>query len=251
MVLPKGLIEKLKAIQLFSIVLIFMRNIFLCFVLLLCVSGMAQQNKVGVTFLPGFSYRVYQSDDPMYSSEPIPTEPKPAFSAGAYFEHLFHPKVSFFAGLIYINNGYQTQETDVLYSNISRPPYKSFRSRLTFHQISIPVGVNYFIPIRRIKLFLQAGVAAHYLVGTTHKMILYDTQGGREVNTTKQGTDGFNRLTFSARAAFGIEFGLGDLCTMRVFPTIQYAFTNTMPSDIPYKIYLNSSAIGLGVYRTL
>lgn len=232
-----------------------MRTLFTIAILLCAVVANSQKNSVGVTVTTGLAYRTYQSKHSIID-EP-PEMPKFGCTFTASYEHKFHAKASVFSGLSFISNGYQSQKRDRLYSSLPPPTtgsgevYYAYRYRYSFYQIGIPVGVNYFIPIKKVKLFFSAGVSANYLINVRYTSISYATDGNDRVRKSDDDKVYYKDFNFSAFASFGIDAKIAPKYNLRVFPSLSYNFTNVMDNDVYYKTYLNATNIGIGVYRQL
>ncbi len=231
-----------------------MKKIFLIVAVFSCLQTIAQKNSIGLSASSGLAYRIYQ-DKQGNLSEPIEM-PKLGYTVTASYEHKFHAKASVFSGLSFISNGYQSQKRDILFS--SPPPttgfgagYTAYRYRYSFYQIGIPVGVNYFIPIKKIKLFFSAGVSVNYLINVRYTGILYATDGNDRVSKRDDDKKYYKDFNFSAFASVGIEAKIAPKYNLRIFPNVSYNLTNVMDNAITYKAYLDATNIGVGVYRQL
>lgn len=211
----------------------------------------AQTNRIGVSFSPNYAYRVLQRDGSTVNNA-VAQIPKWGYRATASFERNFHKKASFFTGISFVNNGYQTEEFTVLYSSTPPPnAARSIRIRTSFYQLELPIGVNYFIPIKKVKLFFSAGISTNYLVKVVDTRIAYTINNDEEKSNSTVDKDVFNPFSFSAIGAFGIEFNLSQSYTMRIAPNLHYTFTDVMSDKSANTLYLTSSGVSFGVYRAL
>lgn len=229
-----------------------MRSLVLAVTLLLSTTVIAQKNKVGLTVSPNYAYRFYQSDHPIFSSPLINEVPKLGYRITANYERSFHERASFFVGLSFTNNGYQTEEVAALYSTTPPPNSpRAFWIRTSLYQVGIPIGVNLFIPIKKIGLFFSSGVAVNYLANIKNTRITINTADEIDKSTSNGNKGLYKPLSFAAFGSFGIEFGLSEKLVMRIAPNIHYTFTNIMNDRVVYKVYPTSSGINIGIIQQL
>lgn len=221
--------------------------------LLLSVSTFAQNNKIGLSVSPNYAYRTNQDNNPSIGS-PINEIPKLGYRFTANYERSFHKRASFFTGLAFINNGYKTEEFELKYSDIPQanpPKYRAVSYRTNIYQIGIPIGVHYFIPIKKVRFFLGAGASINYLLSLQDTRVLYTLNNETEKSTSNIDKESYKPLSFASFVNFGIAFNLSENYTMRISPNIHYTLTNIMSDKSILKVYPTSSGINFGVYRQL
>lgn len=211
-------------------------------------SAFSQKNSVGLQLLPGSAYRHLEGTNNNFS-EPDDV-PAVSYSITTNYERKFNKNASFLVGITFIKASYQSNKKDIRYSvPMPNPEFYAFRNRYTFNQLGIPVGVNWFIPIKKINLIFSAGVSTNYLINVKYTSILYATNGNDNVKKTDDDMEFYKSINLGAFASMGVEAKINTNYTLRLTPSLYYNFTNIMSDNMPFKQYLNSAAIGLGVYR--
>jgi hypothetical protein len=229
-----------------------MRYFFCTLCLLLCITTIGQTHKIGYSLSPNYAYRVRQSDNPIFATPTINEIPKIGYRASVSYERAIHKRVSFFVGVSFTNNGYQTEEFELRYSTMPPPNApRATSTRTSLYQFGIPIGVNLFFPIKKVKLFLSAGASTQYLARIRNTNFRYTIDNRTEKSTSNGNKGLYKPLSFAAFGSFGIEFNVVKNMAMRIAPNTHYTFTNIMDNDVAYEVYPTSAGISIGIWYDL
>lgn len=230
-----------------------MKYLILVTILSVSLSAFSQKNRIGLSVSPNYAYRATQGNTTNggFGTNEIP---KLGYKITANYERSFHKRASFFTGLAFINNGYQTEEFEIRFS--SNPPanlqrYRAVSNRTSIYQIGIPIGIHYFIPIKKVRFFLGAGTSINYLLSVQDTRILHTINDETEKSSSTVDQSQFRPLSIASFINFGIGFNLNENYIMRISPNIHYTLTNIMSDKSARKTYPTSSGINIGVYRQL
>lgn len=227
--------------------------------LILCTTTVfSQKNKVGLSFSTDAAYRIYKSDvSEIWGENQIP---KMGYTLTAHYERELTKKWSFTSGVIFTNKGYQNEKSDLRYSDQILPKKGfviasqevagpvSYKYRYNFYQIGIPLGINYYIPVKKLKFIIGTGIAANYLVNVRYAVV-YELSDGNTKTTKKDSNPNYyTNVSLSAFGHMGIEFNLPRNLKFRIAPNVSYSLTNVMDKNISYKIYPYSIGIEYGVF---
>lgn len=229
-----------------------MKNCLSVLFLLGSLTVFSQKNKVGLSFSTDAAYRIYQSDvGDFWGQNQIP---KMGYTLTANYERELTKNWSLISGLVFTNKGYQSEKMDLLFSDqifndsASLPDYHAFRNRFSYYMVGIPVGINYYMRLKKVNFFFGGGMAANYLINVRYTSILYRTDSGRpKVSHSNDDMMYYNRISLSAFAQGGIEINMPHNLKFRISPNVSYALTNVMDKKVGYKIYPYSVGIGYGV----
>ncbi len=218
----------------------------------------AQQNGISLYFSPDRTYRTFVDERGGHawgSNQQF----KWGFTAGANYERAIAKNITLTAGIAVANSGYQYGKGSLRFSDQLLPKkgfvlpvttkYTDIRLRYSFYTLGLPVGVNYYVPLKKIKLFFGAGASINYLINVKSKVIYYIDNKRAEARTHNDQREYYRQFTLSAFVQAGIEGSLKNGYAYRVFPNFSYTLTDVMKDGIIYSLYPYSVGVGFGVVK--
>lgn len=233
-----------------------MKNCLSLLLILCTITVFSQKNKVGVSFSPDFAFRVYKSKmGGLGETWGMNQQPKAGYTFTAQYERELTKNWSFVSGLLFTNKGYQGEKMDLRFSDrifidsSSLPEYHAFRNRFSYFMVGIPLGINYYIRLKKVNFFFGGGVGVNYLINVRYTGILYRTDGRKpKVSHSNDDMIYYSRISLSTFAQGGIEINMPRNLKFRIAPNVSYSLTNVMDKKVIYKIYPYSIGIGYGVF---
>lgn len=223
--------------------------------ILVCVFGQinAQKYRVGFSVSPDMAYRKYVSEnDTLGGFWGEDQQPTAGYTATIWAERKLTEKLYLYTGLLFTHKGYQSKEREIRYS-IPPPPnaeYRAHRYKYSFYQFGIPVGVNYFIPLKKFKLFVGGGISINLLQKVMYTSISYGVNGTKnKISRTEYDLKDYQRLALYGYANTGAEIPLKKELSFRVFANTAYSFSNVVNDGFIYSIYPYSIGLGFGIYK--
>ncbi len=251
-----------------------MRSLLFILLFTLPIALLAQKHKVAFSVSAGLSSQASSNyieniNNPLHTTTPNhppkflnpPVKEELTFTSGVSlsYEYLLKKNFSLFSGLAFSKSGFLITEKQLLFQSQYMPdrgyvlpalePYGSVSYNFDYYQLSVPLGINYFIPYKKITFFVGAGVSANYLVTVNSTTTLHFKDD--DLVQEQKNVDGYNKFNAAALLNFGAELPLKNNFSLRVFSNSQYTFTNIANKDRDYTINPYQAHLGISILKSL
>ncbi|MGC4104535.1 hypothetical protein [Ferruginibacter sp.] len=110
--------------------------------------------------------------------------------------------------------------------------------------ISVPLAVNYTIPLGKLSIIPMIGATANFL--TKQKIETEIVQGSTKEKQTSNNIYGLKSNYYSAFAGLGLEYNFNKRIALNITPTANFAL-NAINKDAAVKVYPNAVGIATGL----
>lgn len=250
-----------------------MKNVILIICIFYSFSAYSQKSKIAFSVSAGLSSQTSSNyiesiNDPLPTITPNnppkffepPVNEKFVFggSISLNYEHQIKRNFSLFSGLAFTQSGFQIIEERLLFQSQYKPgegyvypqveTYGAVSYNYNYYQLGIPLGVNYFIPFKKMNFFVGAGAVVNYLTAVNSTTTLHNFEDDVEIEEKKDISQ-YNKFSGAALLNFGAEWTLKNSFSLRVFSNSQYTFTNFAHKDKEYTINPYLSSIGISILK--
>jgi hypothetical protein len=244
-----------------------MKPFFTFLVILFAANLMAQKNTFGGFISADGVYWTKQYKDANAQNVKVFDKKtyhmKAGYAIGVNYERKLKNNLWLTTGLVFANRGYQTKKTELRFSDQILPKkgfiqpsssdpsapagFHAIRFRYNWYMLSVPLGVLYYIPLKKLKIFINPSVGANYFI--TERVIIVK-YGDRITRTKRQGEkDYYNQFLLIANFSAGIEKEIKGY-KIRVFPNISTSLTDLYKGNHNIKLYPYSVGLGAGVCKS-
>jgi len=190
----------------------------------------------GFSFSPDYSYRILKTGaTDTWMKNYYDTLEVPRFSYTIGLNVVFNLNERFFlsTGLLFADRGEKTKKYII-------PPVNNYLNH--YYYLCVPVKANYYVLLKKVKLFVTAGFAADiYLNGQSNVDV--GSSGEQKIVGL---SSNLTRLTFSFIGGAGLDCPLTDRWYFKLEPLYRRSLTPIANSDI--KKYFYSAGLNLGFY---
>jgi Outer membrane protein beta-barrel domain len=210
---------------------------------------------IGISFSPDYCYRFLNSrglNSWVADSRDTSEIPKFGYTVGVNVAWRINNRICIEAGLLYSDQSYQTKNCTLFDLNTSGKPDTLFPaiSKSTYHYIylDIPVKVNYYLLIKRAKLYITGGISLNIFLAqkSTLKIDFKDDQT-KTYNSTI--TSGLTKINLAAIAGFGFSYDVTKRIYFKIEPVFRCSITPIVQA--PLREYLYSIGLNTGLYYRL
>lgn len=197
---------------------------------------------------------------PRFLNDPVHESPKYGFKVTVLYERTLSNHFSIFSGLNYSYSGFTTGKQHLLFMSQYAPgrgfvfpaveTYSTVSYTYSYYQAGLPIGVNYFFNIKKLKFYTGAGVSVNYLSKVNQYTTLYFYNNDKTLKETASKSL-YRDFNVAAQVHFGAEFNLKSAFTLRVAPQFQYTFTNIAAKNAGYKIHPYMAGLEISVVKDL
>lgn len=213
---------------------------------------------IGLTFSPDYCYHVFKSAST--SSQVVVREvwneeeiPKFGFTSGINVAFRISKTIALETGVLYAGKGYKTKEIDLASLNVNwQTNGPNFATKIRFishfHYIDIPIRINYYLFVQKLKFYITAGVSPNIFLGERGTSII-TYRDGSVISSSGTSLADYKRINLVAFAGFGFSWDLTSNFYLKTEPLFRRSVTSI--NDAPSNNYLYSPGLNTGIYYKL
>lgn len=169
-------------------------------------------------------------------------------ATGINFRYRLNNKIDLETAALYADMGVKTVQKDLIWAtNGANLPNKS-KSAYAYRGLVFPLKMNYNFKIGKLNAYATAGASVNFLFIKTTTHTNYFADG----STEKSASDvrlGFDNLTWSIIAGFGVNYSLSKRLVANLEPTYRQGITSVV-SDTNNKEYLYTFGLNARIFYT-
>lgn len=216
-----------------------MKQYLFLLILLLSISAYGKQNSdkkesrisIGINFSPDYCYRKLAKDDKNLSQTNWENYkrmldsmhvPKFSYTTGINFRFQLNKRVSIETGLQYSNKGYKSIPMPTIY-NWDQPNISIIATTiLNYHYYSLPLKLNYALPMKKIHVLGTCGLTLDYLQKVSGKVIPEHPSDTIKARTNVS-VYPYNKINISAIISTGLKYHYNKKISFQTEPTFRYS----------------------------
>jgi hypothetical protein len=205
----------------------------------------------GIVFSPAIAYRAMSaSDESAERFLHLDNEydsPKFGFSSGFSIQYKLNIPVELGTGLFYTDKGFRYEFDEFVTPGNQPDPLipESSITTYSFRYLTIPAKINWILPVRKMKMFLSAGLSGNFFLDAVYKnKLTYDDR--IEKHTFHEDDSYFKKFHVDILAGFETEIPVSEQLHLRIGPYYQRGITPM--SDTLFKLFGWSAGINTAVY---
>jgi hypothetical protein len=205
---------------------------------------------VGIILSPDYCYRILKTTPPtqfVVDSRNSFEVPKIGFTAGLSLTYRLNKRMELESGIQYSDKGEQTNKMPVVFGTGQSTNADPYDVRFNYHYeyLDVPLKFNYYLLLRKFKLYVSAGMVANIFL-TQRNVLIFDYPDGHTTTQSSSNRQGLSAVNLSAMAGFGVRYDLGNRLHIRLEPVYRNSIVSII--DAPVKGYLYSAGLIAGIY---